>query len=355
MSTESPTPVAQAGPATEGESTRGDEDVSNPTATTGASRSATSRDDKRGFPPRSAHDRLSAHAAAFLAHLTEARGSAGNTLRAYTADLVGLLDFLEEEDALDAKALDHRMLRRYLGSLRKQDQSHATVARKTASLRAFMRYLVESGVREDNPSDLLRNPRGEKRLPLCLTTAEVQLLLGAPSASTLEGLRDRAILEVLYSSGIRVGELVGLNLGDLDLEGNAMRVLGKRMKERMVYLNVFAVEAIRTYLNRRSQGPVKEPDALFLNRLGTRLSDRGVRRLFAQYVKQVGLDPRISPHTLRHSYATHMLDRGEDLRNVQEWLGHADLSTTQIYTHLSSKKLDETYRAHHPQEDGPQE
>ncbi len=245
---------------------------------------------------------------------------------------------------------DTEYLRSFLAYLAESNYSPATMARKIATLRSFYRWLERGGCIETNPMTLIRTPRQKRRLPKAIGVEEIEKLLSAPNDKTLLGARDRAIMETLYSTGIRVSELVGINFGDIDETGQAIIIRGKGRKERIVPLGTHAMAAISHYIgilqgnNVASEGE----DPLFINKHSTRLSTRSVRRKVSKYLEQAGLDPSISPHTLRHSFATHLLDNGADLRSVQELLGHQSLSTTQVYTHLTTKRMRESYDDAHP-------
>lgn len=243
------------------------------------------------------------------------------------------------------------IIRMFLAHLGEQNYSAATMARKIATLRSFYKWADRRGIAPGNPMTVIRTPRQAKRLPKAITIDQIERLLATPSDLDVLGRRDRAMLETLYSTGIRVSELVGLQLTDLDLPGEALKVKGKGSKERIVPLGSHAVAAIQRYLEllghdarhaNRQNGP------LFVNKHGGRLSSRSVRRKLDKYLKQCGLDPTISPHTLRHSFATHLLDNGADLRSVQELLGHQSLSTTQVYTHLTTQRIQDAYNRAHP-------
>ncbi len=248
-------------------------------------------------------------------------------------------------------AVDTQRIREFLNYLAGLDYSKATVARKLATLRSFYKFCVKRGYKDANPVSPIRTPKQEKRLPKFLEMDQVKALLEAPNDSTLLGARDRAMLETLYSTGIRVSELVGLNIDDIDFLGEAVIVRGKGRKERVTPIGPTALTAIRKYLELRqrdSRAVTFDPQALFVNKHGQRLSTRSVRRKLDKYLTEVGLDPGISPHTLRHTFATHMLNAGADLRSVQELLGHQSISTTQIYTHLTTSRLKEVYDNAHP-------
>lgn len=247
-------------------------------------------------------------------------------------------------------------IREFLEHLGSKDYSAATMARKIATLRSFYKWANRRGVTKTNPMTAIRTPRQGKRLPKAITVEQIEKLLATPSDKDVLGMRDRAMLEVLYSTGIRVSELVGLNVDDMDESGEALRVRGKGKKERMVPLGMHALGAVARYAAlvradpRYAQWWKDENRArpLFINKHGQRLSSRSVRRKLDKYLVQAGLDPDISPHTLRHSFATHLLDNGADLRSVQELLGHQSLSTTQIYTHLTAHRLQDAYNKAHP-------
>ncbi len=247
-------------------------------------------------------------------------------------------------------------IRTFLAHLGEQQYSAATMARKIATLRSFYKWADRRGLSNGNPMTQIRTPRQGKRLPKAITIEQIEQLLAAPSDADVLGRRDRAMLETLYSTGIRVSELVALNIADLDLSGEALKVRGKGKKERIVPLGAHALASINRYMEMLKAdakfGPLARDAAgttpLFLNKHGGRLSSRSVRRKLDKYLKQVGLDPTISPHTLRHSFATHLLDNGADLRSVQELLGHQSLSTTQVYTHLTTQRMQEAYNKSHP-------
>jgi len=287
----------------------------------------------------------------FLEYLDSERNLSEHTLRAYSADIVEFVRLNDKGGALRPGDVDHLMLRSYLAHLRDTGRSRSTIARKLASLRSFFRYLVREEVLEANPAADVRTPRKERRLPGVLDEKQIRAVLEQPDASTFLGLRDRAILEVLYSAGLRASELVGANIADADLIGEVIRVRGKRKKERLAHLGRYAVAALGDYLEARRlqpRAPMFDKRALFLNRFGGRLSDRGLRRTMQKYFRAAGLALHVTPHTIRHSFATHLLDRGADLRSIQELLGHESLSTTQIYTHVSAERLKKVYEKAHP-------
>jgi len=245
-------------------------------------------------------------------------------------------------------------VRTYLAFLNDKQYSKATIARKLATLRSFYKFLVKRNEITANPVIAVRTPKQEKKLPRFLEYEEVKRLLETPPMDNWLGARDRAILETLYSTGIRVSELVALNMDDIDFLGEVIHVRGKGKKERINPIGSSALQVIQHYMeyrNKRAQSNSNfDSKVLFVNKHGRRLSTRSVRRKMDKYLKIAGLDPAISPHTLRHSFATHMLNKGADLRSVQELLGHQSLSTTQIYTHLTTSKLKEVYHSAHPRE-----
>ncbi len=283
----------------------------------------------------------------FLSCLRDQRDYSPHTLRAYGRDLEDFLQFVGEEEVERASGL---RIRAFLANLRQRGVSRKTMARKLAALRSFYRYLAREGMVEGNPAVGVRSPRLPKRLPKFLTEKQVNALLDAPDKSKLWGLRDAAIMEMLYGSGIRVSELAGLERDDVDLLGEMIRVKGKGRKERISPLGGVAAAVLRRYLEAVDREITGRRDrrALFINQRGGRLTARSVRRVVDRYLAQSGVGADTSPHTLRHSFATHLLDRGADLRAVQELLGHASLSSTQIYTHLTTERLREVYKVSHP-------
>jgi integrase/recombinase XerC len=262
----------------------------------------------------------------------------------------------ETKPALDQLliAVDINNVRGYMALLNEKEYSKATIARKLATLRSFYKFLVKRGRVSSNPVTAIRTPKQEKKLPKFLEYEEIKRLLDAPPTNNWLGARDRAILETIYSTGIRVSELVALNMDDIDFLGEVVHVRGKGKKERIAPIGSSALQAIQHFMefrNKRAQiSDNFDAKVLFVNKHGQRLSTRSVRRKMDKYLKMAGLDPSISPHTLRHSFATHMLNNGADLRSVQELLGHQSLSTTQIYTHLSTSKIKEVYDGAHPRD-----
>jgi integrase/recombinase XerC len=284
----------------------------------------------------------------FLDHLQVERNASPHTISAYANDLNGFGEFLKKHfrDApIDPAAVDVLLLRRYLAELHRTAR-RSTIHRKLSALRSFFRFLVREGVVESNPAELVSSPRQEKYLPKTLTVDEVFHLLDQTYGDDILSLRDHAIFELLYSSGLRVSELTSLNLWDLDLGQGLVRVLGKGSKERIVPVGHRARQAISAYLDRRG-GPV-DNQPLFLNHRRGRLTPRSVERLLKQRLLQAGILKNASPHALRHSFATHLLDGGADLRAIQELLGHVSLSTTQKYTQVSVDRLLAVYDRAHP-------
>ncbi len=285
---------------------------------------------------------------AFLRHLERERNASPRTVRSYGDDLAQFARHLERELGRQARPeeVDHLSIRGFLAELHRRGLRKSSSARKLAALRSFFRYLCREGRLSANPARLLLSPRREKRIPSVLEPAQVERLLEVPGEA-MAAVRARAVLELLYATGVRCAELVSLDLGDLDLEGRSLRVLGKGSRERVVLFGEPARQALRAWLGvRASLRPRSE--AVFLNARGGRLTDRSVRALVARRVRQVALERRCSPHTLRHSFATHLLTRGADLRSIQELLGHASLSTTQRYTHVDTRHLLEVYKKAHP-------
>jgi integrase/recombinase XerC len=292
--------------------------------------------------------------AEFLRHLALEKNASAHTVKSYREDLTQALEFFRARLGQQNPAPDRlttRVLRAYLAWLHDQGYAKTTVARRVSAVRSWCRFLCRQGTLTANPADGLRGPRQDKKLPHFLSVEDVMRLLEAPPADTPLGLRDRALLETLYSAGLRVSELTGLNVEDVDLGEGLATVRGKGRRERLALLGPPALASLRRWLDGRGAvvGALRRaPPALFLNKSGTRLSSRSVGRLLEKYLKQAALDPRTSPHTLRHSFATHLLDNGADIRSVQELLGHRSLSTTQIYTHVTTHRLQESYEKAHP-------
>jgi tyrosine recombinase XerC len=286
----------------------------------------------------------------YINHLQAEKNASAYTVRNYKADLLDFFSFLNEKRVASLDAVDRKALRDYLGHLVEKGIVKSSIARKLSAIRSFYRYLVREKLIEANPIKSVSSPKLDKRLPAFLTLDEVKRLLEAPDTTTPQGLRDRALLELLYASGLRVSELVGLDLGQINLDTNEIRVWGKGSKERMVLMGEPAAMALRSYLEagRPKLIGVKRSNALLLNRYGQRLPERRVQLILEKYTHIAGLKKRVHPHMLRHTFATHMLDGGADLRVVQELLGHARLSSTQIYTHVTKKQARKVYLKAHP-------
>ena len=322
---------------------------------------------RRTVPRRAADDTaprdealapLARHAVeAFLAHVRDERGLADNTVAAYERDVVQFFRFAGRAKVIDPAAVDPLLLRRFLAQLKTRGLADSSIARKAAALRACFRLLVRRGLVPSNPAADLGAPRGRRRLPVVLKQRQVDALLSRPQPLDPVGLRDRAILELLYATGMRVGELCGLALGDVDLRADVARVHGKGGKERLVPFGEPARVALREYLangraamrpDARNRSSTPGERALFFNRRHRPMTPRDVRGMIQRYRAGLGVPAETSPHTLRHSFATHLLEGGADLRSVQELLGHVALTTTQTYTHVSNERLRRVYEQAHP-------
>ncbi|HEV3484006.1 MAG TPA: tyrosine recombinase XerC [Vicinamibacterales bacterium] len=291
----------------------------------------------------------------FLDYLTYERNVSPNTVAAYRDDLESFVAFLCNDyftmarDQLELRRVDHLAVRSYLAHLSRRKLSRSTVARHLSALRTFFKWLVREHLVDANPARTVATPKREKHLPTVMQTSDVALLLEQADPSTTLGVRDAAWLELLYASGLRISELVGIDLDDLELRSRLVKVHGKGSKERIVPFGTKAEAALRAYLAVRSElCRDAEEQAVFLNYRGQRITTRSVRRLFDGYLRKAALRAGISPHTMRHSFATHLLNAGADLRAIQELLGHASLSTTQKYTHLNDWQLIAVYKKAHP-------
>lgn len=292
----------------------------------------------------------------FLRYLKNERNASELTIKSYREDLTILNGYFVDimgrsPQPASISPLD---LRGYVAALHEAGYAPTSISRRLASLRSFFKFAQREGLAESNPAKPLRNPRRQRKLPHFLTNEEIGKLLSAPPKSKPMGLRDAAILETLYSAGLRVSELVGINLNDLDLEDGLVRVRGKGRKERLAPLGSYAVKALQQWNRKRTpkESESGKDGAVFLNKFGKRLTTRSVARMLEKYLKLTGLDLRTSPHTLRHSFATHLLNGGADIRSVQELLGHKSLVTTQIYTHVSTAGLKKAYEKAHPRARG---
>jgi integrase/recombinase XerC len=291
--------------------------------------------------------------AEFLRHLAVEKNASVFTVKSYREDLTQAFGFFRGRlsgKGLEPSQLTTRLLRAYLAWLHEQGYAKTTIARRIAAVRSWCRFLCRQGTLTANPADGLRAPRADRKLPHFLSEPDLARLLEMPPADTVLGVRDRSILETLYSAGLRVAELTGLNIADVDMDTGLATVRGKGKRERLALFGPPALTALRHWLAQRDtvSPRVRSQAALYLSKRGTRLTTRSVGRLLQKYLAQAGLDPRTSPHTLRHSFATHLLDRGADIRSVQELLGHRNLANTQIYTHVTTHRLRESYHKAHP-------
>jgi integrase/recombinase XerC len=294
----------------------------------------------------------------FLRHLALEKNASAYTVKSYREDLTQAIEFFRTRQGGRTPSLTQlttRLLRAYQVWLHEHGYAKTTIARRIAAVRSWCRYLCRQGTLPANPADGLRGPRQDKKLPRFLTEEAITALLATPTEDSPRGLRDRAILETLYSAGLRVSELTGLNLDDLDLDSGLATVRGKGKRERLALLGPQALTALKNWLavrgnllGNRGSRDRKGKEAVFLNKNGTRLTNRSVGRLLAKYLAMAGVDPHASPHSLRHSFATHLLDRGADIRSVQELLGHRSLANTQIYTHVTTHRLQDNYDKAHP-------
>jgi len=293
---------------------------------------------------------MRSHVDAFLKRLAATRGASEHTLRAYRMDLGELVSFLDERGIDEPREVTPRTLRSFLARLDDRGLARSSIQRKLSAVRSLFKQLLEEGWVDAHPALGLRQARVARTLPTCLETGEIERLLEAPDPLTPAGRRDRALLEVMYSAGTRAAETVGLDSGDLDLPRGLARVRGKGRKERLAPLGTHAVRALRDYLEdpQRPHGKPPHKHAIFLNLQGGRLTTRSLGRLVDRHALAAGIHRRATPHTLRHSFATHLLDAGADLRAVQELLGHEHLVTTQIYTHVSIERLRKIYEQAHP-------
>ena len=286
----------------------------------------------------------------FIDYLGHEKGLATNTLESYSRDLKQYYGFLSGDSTASLENASQSTIVAYLMHLRKQGKATATIARRLAALKAFYQFLVKENYVATDPTGDLSSPKLERKLPKVLTVSEVERLLNQPDLSTPAGKRDKAMMELLYATGIRVSELVNLNLLDVDLKEGFVRCTGKGSKERVVPMGEIAISALKTYLESARPKLVTDPKekALFVNHHGKRLTRQGFWKVVKKYAAQAQIRKEITPHTLRHSFATHLLENGADIRAVQEMLGHADISTTQIYTHVTKDRLKDVYAKSHP-------
>ena len=297
----------------------------------------------------------------FLDYLLVEKGYSNNTIVAYRNDLVQLVGYLVQErqmeEAPDWRKIDRDIIIGYILYLREREYASSTVARKIAALKSFFHFLFQTGFLADDPTATLDSPRVKKRLPRPVSPEDIERLLTTPEGESPKALRDRALLELLYATGMRVTELISLDLGSVDMDTGTVRCYGKGAKERLMPIHSRAVKALRLYLEKGRPGFLRDDEerALFLNPRGRRLTRQGLWLIVKQYAERAGLSELITPHTLRHSFATHMLNRGANLRNVQHLLGHASLATTQVYTHVSKEGLRKVYDEAHPRAKGTME
>ncbi|PIU41775.1 MAG: tyrosine recombinase XerC [Candidatus Omnitrophica bacterium CG07_land_8_20_14_0_80_42_15] len=288
----------------------------------------------------------------FITYLKVEKEASKHTIINYSIDLQDFNKFVSPEtsdkskgpDDFDVAKVDYLLLRKYLAHIKEKGFAKRTVARKLATLRSFFKFLYREGYIKVNPITSLSTPKLDKKLPVFLDERDAVRLIEAPKGNDVQSFRDRAVLETLYSTGMRVSELVGLNLENIDFISGVAKVFGKGKKERLAPIGDKAIKAIRDYLDKRKS----TSRAVFLNKMGGRISDRGIRRIVEKYITAISMREGVSPHTLRHSFATHLLNHGADLRSVQELLGHSNLSTTQIYTHITTERLRAVYDKAHP-------
>ena len=285
----------------------------------------------------------------FLSHLQLARGASEHTIRAYRLDLTHFSVFANGEGCSDLAGVSKRILRRYLALLYEKGAKTRTVLRRLAALRSFYRFAIREKMTEVNPLEEIESPKREKRLPVSISYQQIEILFSQPDTSTYLGFRDRTIMELFYSSGLRLSELAALRRSDFDAKHLVLNVFGKGKKQRQTPITQNAAEWIVNYLNHPERSLIEEDqEAIFLNKWGTRLTVRSIDRNFAAYLKASGLSERITPHTIRHTIATHWLEKGMDLKTIQTLLGHSSLSTTTIYTHVSPQLKREVYDRAHP-------
>jgi len=286
----------------------------------------------------------------FIYHLSVEKGLADNTLDSYQRDLRKYLQFLQAQNINSFGQTSRRQITAYLSEQQSKGLAPSTITRSLASIRSFYQYLLKEQIITENPAVELESPKSEKKLPHVLSFQDIELLLEQPRTDCIIGMRDKAMLELIYATGIRVSELVSLNLNHANIKMGFLRCDGKGGKERMIPLGSVAIKSLQDYLkySREKYVKNKEEKALFLNQHGNRLTRQGFWKILKKYVLRAGINTEITPHTLRHSFATHLLENGADLRSVQEMLGHADISTTQIYTQVTRKKIKEIYDQAHP-------
>jgi integrase/recombinase XerD len=286
----------------------------------------------------------------FIYYLAVEKGLAKNTLESYERDLKGFLSYLQKEAVGGVEEIKRSHILGYMAHLRSKGLAASTVSRSLASIRSFFHFLLKERYVQENPANDMESPKQEKKLPKVISMSEIDFLLKQPDETKTSGIRDKAMLELLYATGIRVTELIDLCINDVNTESGYIRCLGKGSKERIVPIGTLAIQKVKDYIGKGRPKMVKElnEQALFVNQHGHRLTRQGFWKILKKYARQAGINKEITPHTLRHSFATHLLENGADLRSVQEMLGHADISTTQIYTQVSKRKLRDVYERSHP-------
>ncbi|MGI6318690.1 MAG: site-specific tyrosine recombinase XerD [Firmicutes bacterium] len=286
----------------------------------------------------------------FIYFLSVEKGLAKNTLESYQRDLKKYLQFLNRQGITDFNETSKKIILEYIAEQKKNGLAVSTLTRNLASIRSFYQFLLQEQIIQENPAGELESPKAEKKLPTVLSLKDIELLLDQPQPRGNIGMRDKAMLELLYATGIRVSELVSLNLDNVNLKMGFLKCEGKGNKERIVPLGSVAIKSLQEYLQNGRSKLLKQKDekALFVNQHGKRLTRQGFWKILKKYALRTGINTEITPHTLRHSFATHLLENGADLRSVQEMLGHADISTTQIYTQITRKKIKEIYNQTHP-------
>ncbi|CAJ1314487.1 site-specific tyrosine recombinase XerD [Paenibacillus sp. PK4536] len=294
---------------------------------------------------------MNEHLETFIRYLTEEKALSRNTLESYRRDLNQFLEFARQRDLQLPDQIRKTHIALFLGEMRQMGKASSTITRMTVSIRSFCQYLVRQGMIQQDPSIHMEAPKAEKRLPNVMTIEQVGHLIDAPDRQSPQGRRDRAMLELLYATGIRVSELISINVDDVRLDLKFLRCANNAGKERIIPITGVTVKRVGEYIEQGRQQLIRnhpEELALFVNQLGTRLTRQGFWKMIKKYAREAGIEADITPHTLRHSFATHLLESGADLRSVQEMLGHADISTTQIYTQVSKKNMKDVYEAHHP-------
>lgn len=286
----------------------------------------------------------------YMNYLAVEKGLSKNTLESYRRDLLKFIAFMNQAQIRKPEEVNREELNFFIADLKKKGRANSTISRCIASTRSFFNYLLQEGLIAKNPTMELESPKLEKKLPRVLTTGEVERLLAQPLIGDHHGLRDKAMLELLYASGIRVSELVSLNISDFDPRVGFLRCSGKGMKERIVPIGSLAINSVNDYLAGSRHRLLKSngETALFVNQHGNRMTRQGFWKILKKYARKTNINGEITPHTLRHSFATHLLENGADLRSVQEMLGHSDISTTQIYTQITRRKIREIYDQTHP-------